>query len=433
MDQHGPPTTSCRYFSLNANHDMYSGGYGYFDSILPKFEQEASYFNLRNPYWQLIGIDSGYEDFGLKDPQKEWMASQLSGKGPKSILLSHHQLFSPYDSGVQMRTLQREMLPLLTFIYAWFWGHENKSIIMGDDLGKKARCVGHGEIPEGMPYESTTNRDIPIVSVDDRQSHDGTNIHGFALLRFSGARLDVSYIDEFRVEYFSERLDVSPAASVVVAHGGRGSPSDQPAAVGFDAHYKRQLMTGKRLGSGASTAVRMKSLGGLETAESMPDLSASAINNRVKGMAGELHEVVKKHLGDRSDLHEIVDKIVSQGRDSLEVLRVEGNDVRDPEFVTAGLEVIVSTDGSRPSFIVRDGTVDLSTSPVGGWGDQITASIASGLLTDALACVGRIDFPGSPQGFSGTGFLIHEKLITTNRHVLQAIAQPDGSGAWNFY
>src|SRR5260370_26248999 len=64
-EKHGPPTTSCSYFSLNANHDMYSGGDGYFDSILPKFAQEGSYFNLRNPYWQLIGIDSGLESFCL--------------------------------------------------------------------------------------------------------------------------------------------------------------------------------------------------------------------------------------------------------------------------------------------------------------------------------------------------------------------------------
>src|SRR5215831_10671122 len=98
IDQFGPPPSTCRYLALNSNHEMYSGGYGYFDTTLVRFKQDASYFNLRNENWQLIGIDSGYEDHGLQDPQKEWLAAQLQREGPKSILLSHHQLFSPYES-----------------------------------------------------------------------------------------------------------------------------------------------------------------------------------------------------------------------------------------------------------------------------------------------------------------------------------------------
>ena len=69
---------------------------------------------------------------------------------------------------------------------------------------------------------------------------------------------------------------------------------------------------------------------------------------------------------------------------------------------------------------------------MGAWSDQLDASTAAGLLTDALACVGRIDLPDSAQGFEGTGFLIHEDLIVTNRHVLQAIARPNAEGGFNF-
>ena len=38
---------ACHYFALPGNHDYYSGGYGYFDGILPALGQEANYFNLR--------------------------------------------------------------------------------------------------------------------------------------------------------------------------------------------------------------------------------------------------------------------------------------------------------------------------------------------------------------------------------------------------
>jgi hypothetical protein len=39
--------------------------------------QEASYFNLRNSQWQIIGLDSGYKEYGLQNPQLEWLTAQL--------------------------------------------------------------------------------------------------------------------------------------------------------------------------------------------------------------------------------------------------------------------------------------------------------------------------------------------------------------------
>ncbi|MBS0173814.1 MAG: trypsin-like peptidase domain-containing protein [Nitrospira sp.] len=155
------------------------------------------------------------------------------------------------------------------------------------------------------------------------------------------------------------------------------------------------------------------------------DLSPAGIKDRVSKTAADLHEVVKKHLGDTAELHDLADQIVKQGKESLDILANENR-------VTAELEVIVRVDGSRPSFMVRDGKVDRTTSPVGAWSDVLDTSEASQLLDTALACVGRIDVPELPQGFAGTGFLIHENLIITNRHVLQAIARPDEQGVFVF-
>lgn len=207
LDSDGPPA-GCRHFALNANHEMYSGGYGYFDTTLPRFGQEASYFNLRNAHWQLIGLDSGYEDHGLQEPQKEWLTAQLGDGGRRSILLSHHQLFSAYESRALDRPLYRKVEPLLPQIYAWFWGHEHRCIIYGQHLGIKARCIGHGAMPESVPYGQASFPQIPIVQVDQRPvpgtAHD--NIHGFAVLRFNGATLNVSYLDEFGTVFFNETL-----------------------------------------------------------------------------------------------------------------------------------------------------------------------------------------------------------------------------------
>jgi hypothetical protein len=414
IDLFGPPHSSCNYFALNSNHEMYSGGYGYFDTTLPRFGQEASYFCLANEDWQLIGIDSGYEDHGLQDPQKEWLAAQLQRRGPKNVLLSHHQLFSPYES-VSDKRLPKKIGDLLPNIYAWFWGHEHKCIILGDHLGIKARCIGHAAIPDSVPYGAPRFDDVQIVQVDERRSPDGVNVHGFALLKFAGSRLDVSYIDEFGVEFFAERLDAGGAPAIMVRGAETEGGAERPAAGMTATHYKRVLKRRESLGGG---------LEGMEGAgDGEPDLSPAAIKDRAESTAAGLHRIVKELLGDKSDLHEIADLIAKEGRDSLERLANE-------DRATAGLEVIVRTDGSRPSFMVRNGSVDQSTSPAGAWKDLLNVSAAA--LTDALACVGRIDVPESSQGFEGTGFLVHENLIVTNRHVLQAIARPNTHGGFNF-
>jgi hypothetical protein len=207
IDAEGPSPATCRYLALNSNHEMYSGGHAYFDLTLKaRFNQDASYFNLRNAHWQLIGLDSGYEDHGLKDPQREWLVAQLGAPGRKNVLLTHHQLFSPYESRAFDRKLHEKTLPLLGQVFGWFWGHEHKSIVFDQHLGIHARCIGNGAIPENVPYGAPSFPAVPILQIDERPGPDGENMHGFAVLRFNGAHLHVDYIDEEGTTWFSEDL-----------------------------------------------------------------------------------------------------------------------------------------------------------------------------------------------------------------------------------
>jgi hypothetical protein len=207
IDAEGPARATCTFLALNSNHEMYSGGHAYFELTLKgSFGQEASYFNLRNGRWQLIGLDSGYEDHGLKDPQREWLDAQLATSGPRNILLSHHQLFSPFESRAFERKLHEKVQPLLGRVFAWFWGHEHKAIVYDKHLGIHARCIGHGALPQSVPYGQPSFPNIPILKIDERQGTDGDNLHGFAVLRFDGDRLDVAYIDELGTAWFEERL-----------------------------------------------------------------------------------------------------------------------------------------------------------------------------------------------------------------------------------
>jgi hypothetical protein len=209
IERAGPSKDTCRYFALPGNHDYYSGGYGYFDDILPALGQEASYFNLRNSNWQIIGLDSGYKEYALHNPQLEWLNAQLDAPVRRSILLSHHQLFSPYDNRVTRSRLLKATEALLPRIYAWFWGHEHRCVIMGNHMGMKARCIGHGSIPSSVPYGAPIFPEVPVAKVDERVAPDadGTCYHGFALLQFNGGVVDVSYIDEYGGKFYEERFE----------------------------------------------------------------------------------------------------------------------------------------------------------------------------------------------------------------------------------
>jgi hypothetical protein len=181
-------------------------------------------------------------------------------------------------------------------------------------------------------------------------------------------------------------------------------------------------------------AAREAGSGGLESTESTSsaavDLSDPAIDERVDATKAELYDIIKTHLGNEPALFEIADKIVSEGGEALRVLRGEDDDdLAERGDVLGSLEAIVRTDGSRPSFMIRNGEVDLTTSPAGTWTTDI--QLSSDLLLDAFNCIGRIDVPGSQQGFEGTGFLVHDNLIITNRHVLQVSADYQTGGVWN--
>lgn len=173
------------------------------------------------------------------------------------------------------------------------------------------------------------------------------------------------------------------------------------------------------------------SLEGLESLSSEPDLSNTGIRERLNYTKSELDRIIRDFLGDSSELHQIAEQILKQSDHSLRVLRNEDADAldEDADKVVGGLETIVRTDGSRPSFMIQNGEVNRATSPLGTWGDTLDAS--NDLLMDAISCFGRINLPWVSSRFVGTGFLIHENLILTNRHVLQLIGKENNDGKWD--
>ncbi len=70
--------------ALNGNHEMYSGGFGYFKLVLPKFGQDGSYFAVQNDDWLLVGLDTAYIDHDMDNAQVGWLnAAREAGAGPQ--------------------------------------------------------------------------------------------------------------------------------------------------------------------------------------------------------------------------------------------------------------------------------------------------------------------------------------------------------------
>jgi hypothetical protein len=75
--------------SLSGNHDMYSGGEGYY-WLVDQIGQQASYFAVQNGDWLFIAMDSGVHDykplqFGgatcLVTSEADWVNNLVANKG----------------------------------------------------------------------------------------------------------------------------------------------------------------------------------------------------------------------------------------------------------------------------------------------------------------------------------------------------------------
>jgi hypothetical protein len=204
-------------WSLNGNHDMYSGGHAYFDFLLAdaRFRRQgnASFFRLYNDAWQLFALDTAWDDNGLKDPQAEWVNSELSRNPQRAVLLSHHQLFSAYeDSPPVGRTMREKLGPALQAgrVHAAFWGHEHRCVLYDAFQNVRyPRLIGHG----GVPVYMTHGKDDPLVSPVSHEYRDSIEkgleswaVFGFAVLDFDGPRITVRYVNEFGRTHHEEQI-----------------------------------------------------------------------------------------------------------------------------------------------------------------------------------------------------------------------------------
>jgi choline dehydrogenase-like flavoprotein len=235
-------------FAMNANHEMYSGGHGYFDTALDTLRQEASFFCLENEHWRVLGLDSGYYSgilplleflwhakIRLHEAVVYWLREVVfhdSSDRRPVIALTHHQPFSAFNRGY--RTLWKNLTPYLDRVLLWLWGHEHRFAGYGpvsvDGLPiVRGRCIGHG----GMPIEldkAPSNSDVKktnLVFYDNRIENElskevgqPVGYCGFAFMHLNGPVLTIDYIDENGKSLLQEWWDRSSGRPVGKAKAG---------------------------------------------------------------------------------------------------------------------------------------------------------------------------------------------------------------------
>lgn len=120
-----------------------------------------------------------------------------------------------------------------------------------------------------------------------------------------------------------------------------------------------------------------------------------------------------------------LERTIAGALSAIEKVRRDGTDASLTPDERVGLEAVIIVAG-RPAILVQDGTFFDPPQP---WG-KLEAKRAEIDLT--LARVGRIEVTGHPRfEWVGTGFLVGENIVLTNRHVVKHFGLPTGSG-WVF-
>lgn len=194
--------------TLPGNHDLYSGGDPFY-KLIDKFGQQSSYFCLRNADWQVIGLDTALNDrlggppTSLDPTEVTWLQDKIDNAGNRrTILLSHHQLFSAndqFDGSSVNNNLYQQMAPMLPKVDLWLWGHEHDLVIFEPFKGlERGRCVGGSAFPVGkdeMPLLQK-NPDVRFNKEVLLSKGPAFYQHCYAMIGLNGRNATISYCED---------------------------------------------------------------------------------------------------------------------------------------------------------------------------------------------------------------------------------------------
>jgi calcineurin-like phosphoesterase family protein len=199
-------------FAINSNHEMYSGGKGYFSRALesPKFrlQQGLSYFALENAHWIIFGLDSAYPSQAFLYDKGELDAVQLRflarhgararAAGKRVMVLTHHQPIE-MDGSVVEPLCDKVTRAVGVRELTWYWGHIHGAAVLQPKIVNgvtiHGRCVGHGGVPYAL-FNHTSAMEWTEVAPAGDPEEPLRGLNGFAVVRLDGASIDESLLGE---------------------------------------------------------------------------------------------------------------------------------------------------------------------------------------------------------------------------------------------
>ncbi|WP_377189650.1 metallophosphoesterase family protein [Ruegeria meonggei] len=225
-----------RSFTMNSNHEMYTGARGLFEDALssPIFAHQNgfTYGMLENEFWQVFYLDSAYysPDFlkmygALSEDQISFVKSKRKGNtDKKTIVMTHHTPFDvtgKFEQVKNKKSLLRDVARALdnNLPDYWYFGHIHDGIayapkkVVASKHGPKIpgtchmRCTGHASMPYGAPWalaklgskppfkKSDFIKDIEFFAQTPKPDCGLHVKNGFMTFTFTGANIEEAFYD----------------------------------------------------------------------------------------------------------------------------------------------------------------------------------------------------------------------------------------------
>lgn len=171
---------------------------------------------------------------------------------------------------------------------------------------------------------------------------------------------------------------------------------------------------------------------GLEGTDTAPDLSDDRIKTSLELARERFRQIAERATG-AGELTREQQQVLDDAEGALNRLATDGESAQLSSRQRIGLEAIIIPDGTRPALFVQDDDVDPSVAEAGTWQGRI-----SGFRTEigrVAQSVGRINAEIRFPNYAGTGWVVADGLVLTNKHVLEFLVggpDPHPDGTWRF-
>lgn len=157
---------------------------------------------------------------------------------------------------------------------------------------------------------------------------------------------------------------------------------------------------------------------------------ANEYGSGVPGLTEELEANLKKFIHSDSDEGRLSSHV--DALKSVEAIIPESTDEELPEELSANERIIAAMAGARPVARIRDNQVTTEFLGSYTYNETLVKLLQDNeqTINPAIPAVGRIELTNSDYIWAGTGWMIADGIIITNRHVADVFAKQDPKTSW---